>query len=169
MPAVEHTTELFVITGTFWHYRMRCRYRDDGSSVMVVSLWRAESRRVGVKIRLSVDKLRPLPAISGAVDDATIRRVLGVGLRPSAVFWARPFHSCLLLTALGFLGLAAVWRCGLVLRPLAARFSILPGGTASRIGCVSPPEGLGSSSEALQAPESLPVVSMENDYLYVKR
>ncbi len=87
------TTELFVTTGTFWHYRMRCRYRDDGSLVMVESLWRAVSRRVGEKIRLSVDKLRPLPANSGAVDDVTIRRVHGVGLRPSVFFGFGPFTA----------------------------------------------------------------------------
>ncbi len=101
MPAVERTTELFVISGTFWHYRMRCRYLDDRSTVMVESLWRAESRRVGEKIRLSVDKLRPLPTNSGAVDDVTIRRVHGVGLRPSVFFGFGPFTAacCLRLSA----------------------------------------------------------------------
>ena len=126
---------------------MRCRYRDDGSLVMAESLWRAVSRRVVEKIRLSIDKLRPLPANSGAVDDATIRRVLGGGLRPGAFFWGSTLSQ---LPAV--LGSQLYWsRCSLALRPrleaLAARFSILPGGS----------------------PMALPVVSMENDYLYVKR
>ena len=194
VPAVEHTTEQFDITGTFWHYWMRCRYREDGSSVMAAwvinatfvtqwsnPLWEhlgvrvdAESRRVVEKIRLSVDKLRPLPANFGAVDDATILRDLGVGLRPSAFFWARPVRSCLLLTVLGFLGLAAVRRCGIVLRSGVARFSILLGGLASRTGWITPPEGLASLAEALQAPESVPaedehVIVTENDYLGIRR
>jgi hypothetical protein len=194
VPVIEHTTEQFDITGTFWHYWMRCRYRDDGSSVMAAwvinatfntqwsnPLWEhlgvrvdAESRRVVEKIRLSVDKLRPLPANFGAVDDATILRDLGVGLRPGAFLWARPARSCLLLTVLGFLGFAAVRRCGLVLRSLAARFSVLLGDSASRIRLILSPGGLGSSSEALQAAGSVPAedesaISMETDYVDVRR
>ncbi len=60
------------------HYWMRCRYCDDGFSVMapmVEPLWEhlgvrvdAESRRVVEKIRLSVDMVRLLPANFGAVE-----------------------------------------------------------------------------------------------------
>ena len=175
--------------GIFWEYWVRCRHRDDGTVVMaswVINasfltqwtnpLWEqlglrvdAEGRRVVEKVRLTVEKLRPLPDNFGVIDDASLQRDLGVGLRPGAFFIARPVRSCLLIVVLGLLLIVCLRRCGLVLRALTLKLSYF-------VGCLPQAAGLHTvavaASEALAAPEPASshgnsIVEAEADYINV--
>ena len=130
VPSKEISSEKFDVHGNFWQFSARARLRTDGSAVMAAwvvnvsfatqwtnPIWEgwgfridAESQRIIDRMKKSLEKLGPLPAVFYALDDQTIMAELGVGLFTMVHLPPARFRWDFVASGLALIAAAVFWQ-----------------------------------------------------------
>ena len=112
--ALESQREFFDVVGTYWHFRLKCRQRADGSVAFAAlrtnasfeafwsnPLWEqlgfrvdSESRKIIASLREALHELEPISTEAMAIDDLSLYQVLGIGPPRDWCAWARRCGLC---------------------------------------------------------------------------